>query len=185
MRTRPAEARQPRHTRAGERETKQACRKASPLELRMPKAGPDVRIEALPCAAASLKEEPPIRLARRQQMAGQGLKCLIRLDQAGMAEWYRCGTSRRANALAGSSGASSPASSNDRAANFARGLIGSGLGAPGSPPAARSAWTCHDPAESPRPTPPRQPSARAGHGAPAASRHHGIHPDGCRRRYRR
>ena len=53
----------------------------------MPKAATDVRIEALPCAAGSLKEEPPTRPAKRQfQTAGKGLKCLISLDQAGMAE---------------------------------------------------------------------------------------------------
>ncbi|MFK4726426.1 ATP-dependent protease ClpP protease subunit [Bradyrhizobium niftali] len=53
----------------------------------MPKAATDVRIEALPCAAGSLKEEPPTRPAKRRfQTAGGGLKCLISLDQAGMAE---------------------------------------------------------------------------------------------------
>lgn len=53
----------------------------------MPKATTDVRIEALPCAAGSLKEEPPLRPAQHQfQTAGKGLKSLISLDQAGMAE---------------------------------------------------------------------------------------------------
>ncbi len=43
------------------------------------------RIEALPCAAGSLKEEPPVQQAPIPDR-WTGLKCLISLDQAGMAE---------------------------------------------------------------------------------------------------